>query len=148
MPVVIVLSAIIFNLFNGYFLGYYFGHFANYSPANLLGPGFIIGAILFASGMFINWYYDNKLIHLRRPGEIGYKIPGGGLFNYVSCPNLLGEIVEWTGYAIMSWNLPAIAFLAWTIANLVPRALSHHKWYSLYFENYPKKRKALIPFVI
>jgi 3-oxo-5-alpha-steroid 4-dehydrogenase 1 len=148
MPLAVMLMAVVFNLANGFFLGYYFAHFADYSIADFMGAQFIAGLILFALGMYINWDYDNRLIHLRKPGETGYKIPHGGLFKYISCPNLMGEVIEWTGYAIMSWNLPALSFLVWTIANLVPRALSHHKWYRRNFENYPDKRKAVIPFVI
>jgi len=148
MPVVIVGSGVLFNLVNGFLLGYYFANFADYTSGELTGARFITGAILFVWGVYINWDYDNRLIHLRRPGETGYKIPGGGLFDFVSCPNLLGEIIEWTGFAIMCWNLAALSFLAWTIANLVPRALSHHKWYKQQFENYPARRKAIIPFVL
>ncbi len=66
----------------------------------------------------------------------------------LSCSNHLGEIIEWTGYVIMCWNLAAVAFLAWTIANLIPRALSHHRWYKQHFGNYPARRKAVIPFVL
>jgi 3-oxo-5-alpha-steroid 4-dehydrogenase 1 len=148
MPLLIMVLAIVFNLVNGSLLGYYFGYFAQYTVNELVGPRFILGAVLFASGVYINWDYDNRLIHLRRPGETGYKIPEGGLFKYVSCPNLLGEIIEWTGFAIMCWNLAAVAFLVWTVANLIPRALSHHKWYKQHFGNYPVRRKAVIPFVM
>jgi steroid 5-alpha reductase family enzyme len=148
MPVVIVVMGIFFNLVNGSLLGYYFAHFAEYSNSELAGPRFIAGALLFAWGVHMNWDHDNRLISLRKPGETSYKIPSGGLFNFVSCPNLLGEIIEWTGYAIMCWNLPALSFLAWTVFNLVPRALSHHKWYKSHFEDYPARRKAVIPFVL
>jgi hypothetical protein len=77
-----------------------------------------------------------------------YAIPRGSLFECVSCPNHLGEIVEWFGFALMCWNLPALSFAIWTAANLIPRALSHHRWYAEKFANYPKERKALIPFVM
>jgi protein-S-isoprenylcysteine O-methyltransferase Ste14 len=63
----------------------------------------------------------------------------------VSCPNYLGEIVEWTGFALLTWSLPAVSFAAWTVANLVPRALAHHRWYRERFPDYPRRRKALIP---
>ena len=148
MPVIIVFSGFVFNLVNGFLLGYYLGWFAVYKNSDFLRPHFITGIVLFVSGIIINWKYDNRLIRLRKPGDTGYVIPKGGLFNYISCPNLLGEIIEWTGYAIISWNLPAVSFLIWTVANLLPRALSHHKWYKQKFENYPVQRKAIFPFYL
>ena len=36
----------------------------------------------------------------------------------------------------------------WTGFNLIPRALNHHEWYKENFKNYPKNRKAVIPFII
>ena len=51
----------------------------------------------------------------------------GGMFEYVSGANFFGEIVEWTGYAVGAWSFPALAFLIFTIGNLVPRALAHHQ---------------------
>jgi len=147
MPVIIVASGFIFNLINGFLLGYFFAFFPRYIGSDFFGARFVIGAALFIWGVWINWDYDNRLIHLRKTGETGYRVPQGGLFRYVSCPNLLGEIIEWTGFAIMCWNLAAVSFLVWTIANLVPRALSHHKWYKQHFKDYPTRRKAIIPFV-
>jgi hypothetical protein len=70
------------------------------------------------------------------------------LFRYISCPNLLGELIEWLGFAILCWNLPALTFFIWTSANLIPRALSHHRWYKEKFNNYPPERKAIIPFLV
>lgn len=147
MPLVIVCSGIFFNLVNGFSLGYYFTHFAVYPKNYLFQPQFIAGVIIFLTGLIINLKADNILIHLRKPGETGYKIPVGWLFDLISCPNLFGEIIEWAGYAIMCWNLPATAFFIWTLANLVPRAISHHKWYQRQFENYPTERKVLLPFM-
>jgi len=145
MPVVIMLSAIFFNTVNGFSFGYYFTHFANYTNDWLSDPRFIIGLILFFTGLYINLKADNILIHLRKPGETNYKIPGGWLFNKISCANLFGELVEWFGFAILCWNLPALTFFIWTAANLIPRALSHHKWYKEKFADYPMNRKAILP---
>lgn len=147
MPVIIVCSAIFFNLCNTFLLGYYFSHFASYDSGWLTDIRFISGLILFILGLYINWKADNILIHLRKPGETGYKIPQGWLFNLVSCPNLLGELIEWAGFALLCWNMPALAFFIWTFANLVPRAMAHHKWYQQNFKDYPVKRKAILPFV-
>ena len=98
--------------------------------------------------MYINMSSDNKLLRLRSGGKKGYYIPYGGMFKYVSSPNLFGEIIEWFGWAMMSWCLAAASFSLWTIANLVPRALDHHRWYHKRFEDYPKERKAVFPFIV
>jgi len=148
MPLSIVLMAFSFNLVNGFINGYYLGSLATgYTLQWISNPRFIGGIILFLTGLTINWQADNILIHLRKPGETGYIIPTGGLFSFVSCPNHFGEIIEWLGFALMTWSLPGLAFLLWTICNLVPRAIQHHKWYKTRFPEYPAKRKILIPFI-
>jgi 3-oxo-5-alpha-steroid 4-dehydrogenase 1 len=150
MPVIIMFSAIFFNLINASLNGYWLGSVAPPYPDNwFTDPRFIIGGIIFITGFNINQAADRKLIGLRKGGKKGYFIPRGGLFNYISCPNFFGEIVEWSGFAIMAWNLPALSFAVWTAANLIPRALDHHRWYKSYFrQEYPKSRKAVIPFVV
>ena len=45
------------------------------------------------------------------------------------------------------WRIAVIAFAIWTIANLLPRARSHHRWYRERFAEYPSERRAMIPFV-
>jgi len=146
MPVVIMFSAILFNIVNGSALGYFLTHFSSYTNEWLNDWRFILGAILFFSGMIINWRADNTLIHLRKKIETGYQIPYGELFGLISCPNHFGEIAEWFGFALLSWCLPAAAFFIWTSANLLPRSLAHHRWYKQHFPDYPSNRKAVIPF--
>ncbi len=148
MPVLIVGSAIFFNLMNGFSLGYYFHQYADYPQAWITDVRFITGILIFFTGMLINWKADDVLIHLRKPNETHYVIPRHWLFNRISCPNLAGELLEWLGYAILCWNLPALTFLIWTAANLIPRAISHHKWYLQKFSDYPAGRKAIIPFFV
>ncbi len=149
MPWIVVLLGIFFNLANGFFNGYWFGWLTpSYTDAWLQDPRFILGALLFLGGMFINIYSDQKLLALRKGGKKGYYIPYGGLFKYVSSPNLFGEIIEWLGWAMMSWCLPSFSFALWTIANLIPRALDHHRWYKRNFTDYPPERKAVIPFIL
>lgn len=150
MPVAIVASAILFNIVNAGLNGYYLYALApreKYDTEWLSAPHFQAGLILFLSGFFINIYSDNHLINLRKSGDTGYAIPRGFLFEFVSSPNLLGEIVEWMGFALMAWNLPAATFMVWTLANLIPRAKNHHDWYQKNFPDYPAKRKAVIPFL-
>ncbi len=149
MPLVIALSAGFFNVVNGFFNGYWWGFIAEPYPADYLyDPRMIGGAFLFLTGVWVNHRADTMLIALRKPGETDYRIPRGWLFRYISCPNHFGEILEWFGFAIMAWNLPAFSFALWTAANLIPRALAHHRWYQSKFDNYPSERKAVIPGVL
>jgi hypothetical protein len=149
MPVLVALMAFGFNLVNGFFNGYYFGFLAPHYPLDwCLDPRFIFGAILFFLGAGTNVWADNILIRLRKFGQGQYSIPRGGMFRHISCPNYLGELMEWGGYALMVWSLPALSFFIWTLVNLIPRALDHHRWYKKQFEDYPSERKALIPFLI
>jgi len=48
----------------------------------------------------------------------------------------------------MTMNLAGFVFFFWTLANLLPRAISNHKWLQANFEEYPKERKAVIPGII
>lgn len=149
MPVSIALSAVFFNVVNGFTNGYWLGSLGPAYPENwLYDPRFGVGLFLFIAGAGINNWADNRLIHLRRGSDSGYRIPRGGLFRFISCPNHFGEIVEWTGFAVMCWNLPALGFAVWTAANLIPRAISHHRWYRSHFNNYPPERKAVLPGLI
>lgn len=149
MPLAIALMAVLFNTVNASMLGYYTGTLQTFYDSNWLSdPRFIAGIIIFLTGMIINMTSDNKLIQLRKSNGNGYQIPYGGLFEYVSCPNFLGEIIEWAGYALLCWSLPSLSFLVWTLCNLIPRALDHQKWYESHFPEYPEKRKAIFPFIV
>jgi steroid 5-alpha reductase family enzyme len=140
---------ILFYIINGYLNGRYLTHFSDgYSSSWLTDPRFIIGVTAFFTGMTLNLHSDHILRNLRKPGEAGYKIPHGGIFKFVSCGNYFGEIIQWGGWAIATWSLPGLFFCIWTFANLAPRALSHHRWYLDRFPEYPKKRRALIPFML
>lgn len=150
MPLLVALMAVFFNFVNAGFLGYFAGTLqTHYTEAWMTDPRFIAGLVIFLAGMAVNMSSDEKLIHLRRKrnGD-GYTIPRGGLFEKVSCPNFFGEILEWSGYALLCWSLPALSFFIWTFCNLVPRALSHHRWYRSHFTDYPLERKAVIPFIL
>jgi hypothetical protein len=149
MPLAIVGSAAMFNIVNAGLNGLYLGWFGEIYPITWLAdPRFIIGLLVFATGAAINIWSDGRLIGLRAGGERGYAIPRGGLFEWVSCPNHMGEIIEWWGFALMCWNLPALSFAVWTAANLIPRAVSHHAWYRRNFPDYPADRRAVIPVLL
>ncbi len=148
MPWSIVISGVVFNVFNAYLNGRWVFHFSGGYPAGwLTDPRFVIGAIVFVAGYAINRHADYVLHRLRRNGEADYSIPQGGLYRWVSCPNYRGEIIEWTGWAIATWSWAGLAFAVWTAANLAPRAWSHHEWYHERFADYPAERRALLPLI-
>jgi steroid 5-alpha reductase family enzyme len=148
-PWIIVFLGFVFQMINAPLCGYdVFWLRQDYGLAWLGDIRLFVGIGLFGLGFWMNQSADQTLINIRKkfPGE--YKIPEGGMYRWISCPNYLGEILEWTGWAVMTWSVSGLAFSVWTIANLAPRALSHHKWYKKKFAEYPKSRKALVPGVI
>lgn len=146
-PVLLVIMAFTFNCLNGFVNGYGIFHLYNYNNNYLLTGHFILGLIIFLTGFVINKLSDEKLRNLRRqnPGE--YIIPEGWFFNYISNPHYFGEIIEWGGWAIMTWSVPGLAFFFFTFANLFPRGVTTHKWYKKTLIGYPPQRKAVIPFI-
>lgn len=151
MPILILGSGIFFNLINaGINSRYLYAYAPVYETYWLFDLRFVLGAGLFVTGFLIHVHSDHVLRGLRRPDDPPktYRVPEAGLFRLVSAPNYFGEMLQWAGFALATWSLPALAFFLWTVANLAPRALANHRWYHERFPEYPKTRKALIPFVV
>jgi steroid 5-alpha reductase family enzyme len=144
-PILVVGSGFTFNVVNAYVNARFISEFGHYGAERLADLWFLGGLAIFAAGLALNVHSDDILIGLRKPGQTGYSVPRGGAFRYVSCPNYLGELLEWFGWAVATWSLGGFAFFIYTSANLVPRALSHHRWYRECFADYPSRRKAVIP---
>lgn len=122
------------------------------TPEWLSDPRFIIGLCIYAVGLFLILTSEYVVRNLRSanpsPDEPRYKIPQGFGYNFVSSPQYLGELTAWAGFAILTWGLPGVMIFLISFGNLTPRAFATHKWYKEKFADYPKNRKALIPFVI
>ena len=63
--------------------------------------------------------------------------------------NYLGELLEWLGFAILTWSLSGLVFFIWTFANLVPRANAIYKRYLKEFPEEMRQRhlKRVFPFI-
>ena len=146
-PVLLVLFAIIFNLINGSLNGYEIFIQANYPEYWFYSAPFLIGLTLFILGYYINKNSDSILRKLKDKDSAEYKIPDGGMFRFISCPHYFGEMLEWLGWAILTWSIAGTAFFIFTFANLAPRAWSSHNWYKTEFKNYPTNRRILFPFI-
>lgn len=140
-PWLTVAMAIVFNVLNGVGNGWAL-------VDRPFDAAFVAGSAIFAVGFVVNLHADAVLRGLRKPGETGYSIPQGGLYRFVTSPNYLGELLEWLGFALAAQTLAGWAFAFFTLANLLPRALAHHRWYHAQFPGYPRERRALVPFVL
>ena len=152
MPIVIMLMGMTFNTLNAYLIGgwlYSEAPSGMYSTGWLTSPQFIIGTVVFFTGMAINMHSDHVIRILRKPGDTRHYIPRKGLYRYVTSANYFGELTEWIGYAILTWSLPGLLFAAWTFANLGPRAKSLTEKYEKEFgEEYTRlNKKHIIPFI-
>lgn len=157
MPLVIMALSIVFNMTNGYIQGYWL--FAQsqqeamyqelYTSAWLTDWRFILGTVMFLCGMSINIHSDYIIRHLRKPGDSKHYLPKGGMYNYVTSANYFGEIVEWAGWAILTWSWAGFVFFWFTCANLIPRANSI---WCKYADEFPeefsaRKLKRVFPFI-
>lgn len=152
MPVVIMLLGLIFNTLNAYLIaGWLFveAPAGTYTIDWLLSPQFVLGTIVFFTGMGINLHSDYIIRHLRKPGDTKHYIPRKGFYKYVTSANYFGELTEWAGYAVLTWSPAGLLFVIWTFANLGPRAKSLTAKYEEEFgEEYKKlHKKYLIPFI-
>lgn len=148
MPLVIILIGVVFNVINAYMIGgwiFYVAPADAYPVSWLYSPLFILGTLIFISGMAINLHSDYIIRHLRAPGDTRHYIPKGGFFRLVTSANYFGELVEWTGYAILTWSPGGLAFGIWTFANLAPRARRIHARYESEFgDEYRRLRRHYI----
>lgn len=152
MPLSIILMGVLFNTANALMQGgwiFYVSAPERYTSAWLSSPQFICGTLIFLFGMFVNIQSDSIIRHLRKPGDTAHHLPEGGMFRYVSSANYFGELLEWTGFAILTWSAAGAVFALWTFANLGPRAASIHDRYSQEFGNdFDAERiKRIIPFI-
>jgi len=110
----------------------------------------LIGLVLFFVGLAVNHHSDRILRNLRKgPDDTGYYIPRGGLFEVLSAPNLIGEIIEWWGFALYCQSAVSFGFALSTMAIIGNRAYGHHQWYLKKFPEYAAlKRWSFAPGVM
>lgn len=152
MPLSIVAMSAIFNTLNALMQGgwlFYISPEERYQTEWLTSWQFITGTIVFFIGFGINLHSDHIIRNLRKPGDTAHYLPSGGMYNYVTSANYLGEIMEWIGFAILTWSAAGTIFAIWTFANLVPRANTIYKRYKAEFEREMEGRnlKRVIPFI-
>lgn len=118
----------------------------------------IITALIVIPIFLYLWYrqYESNMIFINlrkdKKGKVStetHLIPKGGWFKYVSSPHMTSEVMMYLIlYALLFQNTSYIYCLAWVVTNQFSNALLTHKWYKETFSDYPKERKAFIPFLI
>lgn len=151
MPIAIMLMGVTFNVINGVMQGgglYWFPQPEYAEGASyLLRWNVPVGVAVFFAGLAVNWHSDHVIRHLRKPGDTRHYLPSKGMYRYVTSANYMGELIEWTGFAIAAASPAAWVFVWWTAANLVPRAHAIHKKYRQEFGNEAVgNRKRIIPY--
>jgi very-long-chain enoyl-CoA reductase len=117
------------------------------------GTALMAGVALFAVGELGNLAAHVMLARLRPGRSSARRIPRGFLFELVSSPNYLFEIVTWVGYALVARTAAAWVFLAAGSFVLTDWSRKRHDAYVKEFDGrdgrqqYPARRKRLIPFV-
>ncbi|CAG8558456.1 9210_t:CDS:2 [Paraglomus occultum] len=146
----IIKNSVHYHILSGLFLAY--AVYGTWSAAGTSGErdNWYIGACV---AVWIWAELSNLMTHinlrnLRPPGTRIRKIPYGYGFNLVSCPNYFFEIVAWAAIAVLTQSIAAIIFLVFAIGQMHIWAVKKHKKYRSEFKDYPKNRKALIPFVV
>lgn len=161
MPIGIMLMGVCFNFLNALMQGYwiFFESFnQNYTVFGLTynnvewlwSPWFLVGLAIFLFGFVTNLHSDFIIRHLRKdPSDTKHYLPQGGMFRFVTSANYFGELMEWLGFAILTWSLAGLVFFIWTAANLVPRANTlYHKYEKEFGEEMRGRNlKRVIPFV-
>lgn len=158
--IIITLAGVGFNIINGSMIGGWLGGFG--SAAEVPTWQIVAGSSIFLVGLWGNIYHEEILRDIRnKPGKDEivvndngriYKVPQGGLFDYIWYPHYFSEWCEWTGYMIAGGGplnfLPATIFVLNEIATMLPRALQGKRWYENKFGDKAPKKKAAIPGII
>ncbi|BFF95527.1 polyprenol reductase [Drosophila madeirensis] len=95
------------------------------------------------------------LVNLRKDAKTGavkteqHLLPQGGWFTLLSSPHMFFEVVMYFCLAdlftpVRTWKL---VFL-WVASNQTINALLTHQWYKETFKDYPKRRRAILPYLL
>jgi very-long-chain enoyl-CoA reductase len=108
----------------------------------------LFGMIVFIIGQTGNLFHHILLKNLRNSRtDKEYVIPKGGFFEILVCPHYFFELISWLGIAILSthWESYVVFFIM--VCYLSGRSVRTKAWYLEKFNNFPKSRKRIVPFV-
>lgn len=149
--ITVALTGVFVTSMHGYLNALWYSKFCNYLEWNWLQtPTCIFGLVLYHISFWSTIYSEHIMRNLRKdlkPDQPRYIIPYGFLFQYVTSPQYFTELTGFLGWTIMTWSPAGVFIFLISCANLIPRAIATHKWYLEKFDDYPKDRRILIPFL-
>lgn len=106
----------------------------------------------------ITWYeqFQTNIIfaNLRKDKKSGevvteeHKIPHGRMFEYVSSPHRMCEIILYTVLLMLVPTKTFFCIYLWVLGNQIQTAIQAHEWYKKSFDKYPTNRYAVFPRVL
>ncbi|RUS77040.1 hypothetical protein EGW08_015197 [Elysia chlorotica] len=109
-------------------------------------------------GFCVASYFQHKAIQTfaalrlkkkEKPAK-GHYIPRGHLFHWVASPHYLCEILIYLSLCLITRgrNTYLVCATLFVVVNQVSASLSVHAWYRRTFRDFPKNRRALVPFFL
>uniref|UniRef100_A0A1B6BXQ4 Polyprenal reductase n=1 Tax=Clastoptera arizonana TaxID=38151 RepID=A0A1B6BXQ4_9HEMI len=114
----------------------------------------VVGVLIFLWAWYHQYVSAVILADLRKNKNgsvvsLKHSIPHGDLFELVSSPHLLCEFIMYLSLMFILWGNTVWPFvLVWVLSNQMETALLSHWWYLSNFKDYPKRRRAFIPYVL
>ena len=122
----------------------------NESFSNNMGPMKYIYFCLFFVFEFMNFLCHMVQKKAKEESKGEYKIlPGIYGFQYVSCANYFWEVLSWVAFSLFANTINFYIFTACGFYVMTKWALEKHSNFkNLFGDNYPRERKAILPFMI
>ncbi|XP_031554831.1 probable very-long-chain enoyl-CoA reductase art-1 [Actinia tenebrosa] len=137
----------------GFFVGYFINH-PLYTPPKFGDAQVYAGLAGFLFNELGNFSIHCALRDLRPAGSKERRIPYPNsnpmtqIFNFVSCPNYTYEIGAWICFTLMTQTLGTAFFTMAGTYQMVLWAEGKHRNYKKEFKDYPRRRRAIFPFII
>ena len=115
----------------------------------------MLGVALFLASSYLQFSSHRILANLRRDSSgrivtLEHSIPRGSLFELISCPHYFAEILIYLSLCLVFAGQSTTWWFVccFVLINQVIVGLFNHHWYHKKFEDYPRRRKAVFPYLI
>ena len=122
---------------------------------NFFAWNHVLGVALFFVASVLQFQSHTILARLRKDKTgtvvtLKHSIPRGSLFNLLSCPHYFAEILIYLSMCLIFNGRSAtwLMVCCFVVLNQIIVGLFNHQWYLDTFKDYPKNRKAVIPFLL